>query len=132
MILTDAHCAQCAVKDESRWLHLPGVATGRLDPPQWVMATGAIQPASAEDAEGTAHEVAHQVARLCGDDSQVVMPWRSLQSAVGRRDGFAQRGVRALVEAGWLEVETTGQKRGARTTWRLTVGSMVNEVSAAA
>lgn len=152
--LTDAHCLQCAVKDESRWIRIPGVATGRLDPPQfWDTRAGRATlrlPVSAEDKEpigqallwyqdvlryvpptlkGTAHAVARQIARLCGDDSQVTgLPWRSLADAVGRRDSvgremaFTQSGVQALCEAGWLEVETVGQKRGAVTTRRLTVG----------
>ncbi|MGW0081510.1 hypothetical protein [Streptomyces sp. NPDC003393] len=72
--------------------------------------------------------VARQIARLCGDDSQVTIPWRSLADAVGVRDSagrhmaYTQRGVEALTKAGWLEVETTGAKRGAKTTFRLLVG----------
>ncbi|MEU3661760.1 hypothetical protein AB0E77_18715 [Streptomyces sp. NPDC032940] len=72
--------------------------------------------------------VARQIARLCGDDSQVTIPWRSLSDAVGVRDRagnlrrYTERGVRNLVDAGWLEVETTGAKRGAKTTFRLLAG----------
>ncbi|MCA2200337.1 hypothetical protein [Streptomyces sp. SMS_SU21] len=72
--------------------------------------------------------VARQIARLCGDDSKVTIPWRSLADAVGIRDRagnlrrYAERGTRALVDAGWLEVETVGSKRGARTTFRLLSG----------
>jgi hypothetical protein len=73
-------------------------------------------------------EVAKQLARLVGDDSKVTIPWRSLADAVGRADkaghtrGYTERGVAALVEAGWLHVETIGQKRGARTTFYLLPG----------
>lgn len=157
--MSDRHCTQCAVKDESGRLHLPGVATGRLDPPQFwdTRDTQALRtPVSAEDreptgqaalwfrdvehyvsptAQGTAHAVARQLARLCGDDSQVTgVTWRSLAAAVcrsdsaGRQVAFTERGVQALEEAGWLEHETIGQKRGARTTWRLTVGPAVLEL----
>ncbi|MGA5880185.1 hypothetical protein ACPC3D_30890 [Streptomyces cellulosae] len=75
-------------------------------------------------------DVARQIARLCGDDSQVTIPWRSLSDAVGVRDSigreiaYTQRGVEALTKAGWLEVETTGAKRGARTSFRLMVGDV--------
>ncbi|MEU5519543.1 hypothetical protein ABZ759_02260 [Streptomyces sp. NPDC047860] len=74
--------------------------------------------------------VGRQIARLCGDDSQVTIPWRSLSDAVGTRDRagnlrrYTERGVRALVDSGWLEVETTGAKRGAKTTFRLLVGEL--------
>ncbi|MFI1418438.1 hypothetical protein ACH4VX_10640 [Streptomyces sp. NPDC020731] len=72
--------------------------------------------------------VARQVARLCGDDSEVTVPWRSLVDAVGVCDRagnlrrYTERGVRTLVDAGWLEVETVGSKRGAKTTFRLLPG----------
>lgn len=77
--------------------------------------------------------VAKQVARLCGDDSQVTIPWRSLADAVGRKDrlnrerAYTERGVQALVDAGWLTVETIGSKRGARTTFYLQVGDHSEE-----
>ncbi|MFJ8346042.1 hypothetical protein ACIQ9J_06670 [Streptomyces sp. NPDC094153] len=73
-------------------------------------------------------DVARQIARLCGQDSEVTIPWRSLADAVGVRDragrevAYTQRGVKALTDAAWLEVETTGAKRGAKTTFRLLVG----------
>lgn len=73
-------------------------------------------------------DVARQMARLCGDDSEVTIPWRSLSDAVGVRDrggramAWTQRGVKALEDAGWLEVETVGSKRGAKTTFRLLAG----------
>ncbi|MFF7969122.1 hypothetical protein ACFZC3_27680 [Streptomyces sp. NPDC007903] len=73
-------------------------------------------------------DVGRQIARLCGEDSEVTIPWRSLADAVGVRDragraiAYAQRGVEILVEAGWLEVETVGSKRGAKTTFRLLPG----------
>lgn len=73
-------------------------------------------------------DVARQLARLCGQDSEVTVPWRSLADAVGRRDragrtvAYTQSGVDVLMRHGWLEVETTGQRRGARTTFRLLPG----------
>ncbi len=76
--------------------------------------------------------VARQLARLCGDDSQVTIPWRSLADAVGRRNragnlrSYTERGVRALVDAGWLTVETTGSKRGAKTKFSLQVGEFAD------
>lgn len=72
--------------------------------------------------------VARQVARLCGDDSKVTLPWRSLADAVGRTDragrhvAYTQGGVDLLVEAGWLKVETVGRGRGAKTTFYLMPG----------
>jgi hypothetical protein len=80
----------------------------------------------------SARRVARQIARLCGDDSQVTIPWRSLADAVGVADrggrlrAYAERGVEALVDAGWLKVETTGSKRGARTTFYLMPGERVD------
>lgn len=82
--------------------------------------------------------VAKQISRLCGDDLQVAIPWRSLANAVGRKDrlgrdiAFTQRGVQTLVEAGWLTVETIGQKRGAKTTFHLQVGDHSEEARRAA
>ncbi|MEU6044971.1 hypothetical protein [Streptomyces griseus] len=76
--------------------------------------------------------VAKQLARLAGDDSQVTIPWRSLADAVGRKNragnlvSYTERGVKALVEAGWLRVETVGQKRGAKTTFYLEVGDFTD------
>ncbi|MBT2405726.1 MULTISPECIES: hypothetical protein [unclassified Streptomyces] len=72
--------------------------------------------------------VARQIARLCGDDSEVTIPWRSLAEAVGIRDRagnlrrYTERGAKALTDAGWLEIETVGSKRGAKTTFRLLPG----------
>ncbi|MEU9437939.1 hypothetical protein [Streptomyces sp. NPDC048252] len=72
--------------------------------------------------------VARQIARLCGDESEVTVPWRSLADAVGVRDRagnlrrYTERGVKALIDTGWLEVETVGSKRGAKTTFRLLPG----------
>ncbi|MET7478777.1 hypothetical protein ABZT17_31055 [Streptomyces sp. NPDC005648] len=54
--------------------------------------------------------VARQIARLCGDESEVTVPWRSLADAVG-----------------WLEVETVGNKRGAKTTFRLLASDRSSE-----
>lgn len=79
----------------------------------------------------TARNVARQIARLCGDDSQVTVPWRSLTDAVGRTDragrtrAYAEAGVGRLVEAGWLTVETTGRGAAARTTFYLQPGERV-------
>lgn len=76
----------------------------------------------------SAHEVAWQLARLCGEDSQVTIPWRSLADAVGTMDklgrhvAYAQRGAEILCETGWLEITTTGSKRGAKTTFHLVPG----------
>ncbi|MFG3018511.1 hypothetical protein ACGFZQ_08145 [Streptomyces sp. NPDC048254] len=77
--------------------------------------------------------VARQIARLCGDESEVTVPWRSLADAVGVRDRagnlrrYTERGVKALIDAGWLEVETVGSKRGAKTTFRLLAGDRSSE-----
>ncbi|MFF2163110.1 hypothetical protein ACFVWP_20675 [Streptomyces sp. NPDC058175] len=77
--------------------------------------------------------MARQIARLCGDDSQVTIPWRSLADAVGIRDRagnlrrYTERGVKSLKDAGWLEVETVGSKRGAKTTFRLLAGDLSSE-----
>ncbi|MFF9778435.1 hypothetical protein ACF1HJ_32890 [Streptomyces sp. NPDC013978] len=76
--------------------------------------------------------VAKQLARLAGDDSQVTIPWRSLADAVGRKNragnlrSYTERGVQALVESGWLSVETIGSKRGAKTTFYLQVGDFTD------
>ncbi|MEU0071294.1 hypothetical protein ABZ027_17365 [Streptomyces sp. NPDC006332] len=77
--------------------------------------------------------VARQIARLCGDESEVTIPWRSLADAVGVRDRagnlrrYTERGAKALSDAGWLEVETVGSKRGAKTTFRLLPGERFSE-----
>ncbi|WP_432029253.1 hypothetical protein [Streptomyces sp. 1222.5] len=77
--------------------------------------------------------VARQIARLCGDDSEVTIPWRSLADAVGRRDRagnlrrYTERGAKALTDAGWLEVETVGIKKLAKTTFRLQAGDRSSE-----
>lgn len=70
---------------------------------------------------------AHQIARLCGEDSQVRTTYRSLADAVGKYDktgpiAYVQRGIRMLVDAGWLSVVTVGQTRAARTTFYLEAG----------
>lgn len=73
--------------------------------------------------------VARQLARLCGEGSQVTIPWRSLADAVGivdragRTRAPTEAGIRALERAGWLRVETVGRGRGARTTFYLIVGN---------
>jgi hypothetical protein len=74
--------------------------------------------------------VAQQLARLCGSDSSVTLPWRSLADAVGRRDkanrvrAYTERGVQVLTDNGWLKVETTGRGRGSRTTFLLMPGDL--------
>lgn len=76
----------------------------------------------------TGRHVAKQLARLCGDDSKVTLPWRSLADAVGKtnkagkRRSYTERGAAVLVEAGWLKVETVGRGRSARTTFYLVPG----------
>ncbi|WP_457515228.1 hypothetical protein [Streptomyces sp. TE33382] len=63
----------------------------------------------------------------------MTIPWRSLADAVGIRDRagnlrrYTERGVRTLVDAGWLDVETVGSKRGAKTTFRLLPGTQAAE-----
>lgn len=72
--------------------------------------------------------VAGQLARLCGEDSEVTVPWRSLADAVAVKDkaqrtrAYVEGGVKVLKAAGWLEVETVGKGRGARTSFRLLPG----------
>ncbi|MBM9621528.1 hypothetical protein [Streptomyces zhihengii] len=72
--------------------------------------------------------VAKQLARLAGEDSLVTIPWRSLADAVGRKNrvgnlrSYTERGVKTLVDSGWLTVTTVGSKRGARTTFYLQPG----------
>jgi hypothetical protein len=166
----EAHCAQCAVTDESLHIRIPGVATGPLDlelrddkdartARRMARVARALQRWEAVRAGGAwgpkgqaalwlrdvkayvpkgrlsaAHAVAVEIARLCGDDSQILkLTWRSLAEAVGRSDGlgrpvaFVQAGVKVLEEHGWLERETTGKGRGAVTVWRLMVGPAVLE-----
>lgn len=82
----------------------------------------------------SAMHTGRQIARLCGDDSQVTVPYRSLADAVGVRDkrgrtrAYMERGLQALQECGWLRVETVGQKRGARTTFYLLHGEAPGSV----
>lgn len=82
-------------------------------------------------------DVARQIARLCGDDSLVTVPYRSLADAVGvadkagRQRAYTERGIQALIESGWLKVETVGEKRGAKTTFYLMPG-LVTEAQAEA
>lgn len=76
----------------------------------------------------SARLVARQLARLCGDDSQVTVTWRALADAVGQVDkagrlvAFTQRGVEALVEHERLRTEVVGRGPGARTTFYLLTG----------
>ncbi|MFD3560120.1 hypothetical protein ACFWVU_10660 [Streptomyces sp. NPDC058686] len=75
---------------------------------------------------------AKQIARLCGDDSQVTIPWRSLADAVGRKNragnlvSYTERGVKALIDSGWLSKKTIGSKRGAKTTFYLQIGDFTD------
>lgn len=72
--------------------------------------------------------VARQLARLCGDDTELILPIRSLADAVGiadsagRVNNYAERGVRTLIEAGWLTKEVTGRGCVAETVYRLQPG----------
>ncbi|MEU8853137.1 hypothetical protein AB0C48_00440 [Streptomyces sp. NPDC048556] len=77
--------------------------------------------------------VAKQLARLAGEGCEVTTTWRSLAYAVGKADrlgrarAYTERGVEALIEGGWLTVETVGSKRGARTTFSLQIGDHSEE-----
>jgi len=72
--------------------------------------------------------VAHQIARLCGDDSVCSVPIRSLADAVGQRDragrqvALTERGIEVLVESGWLRTEVTGRGQNIVTTYYLMPG----------
>lgn len=72
--------------------------------------------------------VGRQLARLCRDDSQVTIPFRSLADAVGHKDSagrhiaYTQQGVEALEKHRWVFVDTVGRGRGAKTSYYLTVG----------
>ncbi|QNK52490.1 hypothetical protein H7F30_13000 [Dermacoccus sp. PAMC28757] len=80
--------------------------------------------------------VAVQIARLCGEGSEVTVPWRSLAEAVGIADAagrhiaYTQRGVEALVNADWLSVESSGKGRSATTTFRLLAGELLTPEAA--
>lgn len=77
---------------------------------------------------GSALFVAYQIARLCGDDSEVTLPISSLADAVqryddaGRLENYTDVGIRTLKDHGWLETERSGR---AGTTFRLTVGEVL-------
>lgn len=79
----------------------------------------------------SAQNTARQIARLCGQDSEVSVPWRSLADAVGIPDkagrtmAYVQSGVETLERYGWLEVETTGKGRGSRTTFKILPGERI-------
>lgn len=76
--------------------------------------------------------VAKQIARLAKDGSSVTIPQRSLADAVGIRNragnlrSYTERGVKTLVDAGWLKVETTGKGRAAKTTFHMTMGDFTD------
>ena len=77
---------------------------------------------------GSALFVAYQIARLCGEDSEVTLPISSLADAVqryddaGRLENYTDVGIRTLKDHGWLETERAGR---AGTTFRLTVGEVL-------
>lgn len=79
----------------------------------------------------SARLTARQLARLCGHDSRVTVPWRSLADAVGQEDAagrkvaYVQTGVQWLVDAGWLSKDVQGRRRSARTTFSLEVRGSV-------
>lgn len=74
--------------------------------------------------------VARQIARLAGEGCEVTIPWRSLADAVGvvdkagRHIAYTQRGVKTLVDAGWLSVKTKGKGCTAKTTFCLEAGDL--------
>lgn len=76
----------------------------------------------------TGRDVARQIARLCGDDSRVTIPIRSLADAVGHRDSagrdsaYTRRGIKCLVDAEWLRAEVTGSGQDKVTTYYLLPG----------
>ena len=94
----------------------------------WLRDVECLAPRSARD-------VARQLARLCGDDSVVMIPERSLADAVGVTDAagrhisYTQVGVKWLTDAGWLRKEVTGRGRGAQTTYYLMPGPLPVEES---
>lgn len=76
--------------------------------------------------------VAKQIARLAKGDSQVTIPWRSLADAVGVKNragnlvSYTERGVKVLVDCGWLSVHVEGRGRAAKTTFHLEVGEFID------
>ena len=48
------------------------------------------------------------------------------KNRAGNLRSYTERGVQALVESGWLSVETIGSKRGAKTTFYLQVGNFTD------
>ena len=112
-----------------------GTAAGDLYVPQ----SAELLPPSGQAAEWywdaihfvprSGQRVGRQLARLCGDDFEVAISWRSLAEAVQQRDNlgrpraYTERGARALVEGGWLRVTVTGSGRNARTLFELLPGS---------
>jgi len=81
----------------------------------------------------SARLTARQLARLCGDDSRVTVPWRSLADAVGvedaagRKVAYVEGGVQWLLDAGWLSKDVQGRGCAARTTFSLEVGESALE-----
>ena len=53
-----------------------------------------------------------------------------LRDAAGRTRAYVERGAQLLQEMGWLEVETVGQRRAAKTTFRLLPGERLDYLDA--
>ncbi|MFF1291842.1 MULTISPECIES: hypothetical protein [unclassified Streptomyces] len=76
----------------------------------------------------TGRDVARQLARLAGEDSVITIPDRSLADAVGKvnsagnLNSYMERGVKVLIDFGWIRKEVTGAGCAARTTYYLQVG----------
>jgi hypothetical protein len=76
----------------------------------------------------TGRDVARQLARLAGEDSVVTIPDRSLADAVGKvnragkKNSYMERGVKTLIDSGWVRKEVTGAGCAAKTTYFLEVG----------
>lgn len=81
----------------------------------------------------SASHVAKQLARLCREDSQVSVSIRSLADAVGRRDrlnrlsAYTERGLKALVDSGWLRTRVTGSGQNKISTFYLLSGDRRTE-----
>ena len=67
------------------------------------------------------HRVAQQIARLCGDDSEVVTTFRSVADAAQLRRDVSDHAIVSLIDSGWLSAEPAHNREG---TWfRLCVGN---------
>lgn len=78
----------------------------------------------------TGRDVARQLARLAGEDSVITIPDRSLADAVGKvnragnLNSYMERGVKVLIDSGWIRKEVTGAGCAAKTTYYLQVGEL--------